>query len=57
MTSLRRRLLHQRREQQPFIVVNRPSRYGSEYPVRSHCAWWGFVVLAAVAIGVIIWQI
>jgi len=43
-------LEHQRREQQPFIVVNRPVT-----PVRRpDRSWWVFVALAVVVIGVVV---
>jgi len=56
MTSLRRRLEHRRREQQPFIVVNRPTRYGSPEPVRRHRDWWALCIVAALVItAIIVW--
>ena len=51
MTSLRRRLEHRRR---PFIVVNRPARYGSPEPVRRHRDWWAMCIVAALVITAII---
>jgi len=45
------KLEQQRREQQPFIVVNRPRRYGSEYPVpRRYTGWWVSVTVALVIV-------
>jgi len=53
MTSLRRKL----ERQQPFIVINRPSPYGSEYPVpRRYTGWWVSVAVTLVIVcALVVW--